>query len=185
MPQSRDRPMANAALLVLAGLVAGSLSAQAPDLTGTWDLQASVFFGKGKGADCQFEGSAEIVQTGSEVTGSASLDLTAGDPLCPATMSATLSGTASEAEGILLTGLLSGQLGAVSFSGAPLSADELQGDHLSTQGPFAGSSGTWAAQRQPEQSALEIPTLTAFGLAALVVLLLAAGAVVLLRRRPA
>jgi hypothetical protein len=96
-------------------------------------------------------------------------------------MMATLSGTAGVG-GVELGVLLGGDLGEAYFSGArdPKSG-ALMGDSEVETGPFGGSDGTWMAVLA-RQSVLEIPTLTALGLAALITLLLASGAWILRRR---
>lgn len=174
-------------------LAAGPVSAQGLDLSGDWDLTASAFFGQqpegSPGPDCQFSGSATIVQDGSDLGGTAELTLITGATECPAEMSAEVDGTVSGNQ-VEMGLLMGGNLGTAQWTGSssPPSDGELSlnGGFLVETGPFAGTTGNWSGQLvgEPAPSVLEIPTLTTLGVVALVALLLAAAGW-MLRRRPA
>lgn len=172
---------------------AAIVSAQAPgigpaDVSGEWALQTSAFFetAEGQGADCEFTGDAVITQDGGDLGGTASLALASGDPECPAEMSADVDGTVT-GNTIEMGLLMGGQLGTAQWSGTvdpqgPEGEGGTGGPFTVDSGPFTGTTGTWGAQRFGEPSVLEIPTLTALGIVALVALLLAAAAMMLRRR---
>jgi len=180
------RTLALAAALVAALLAAPAARAQVVDVSGSWELQTSVFFGQGEGLpDCEYQGSAEITQNGTDLGGTSSLTLESGDASCPAEMAADVDG---QIMGNLLEMgmLMGGQLGTAQWGGtvAPAAAEGVTGgDFLVDSGPFSGSGGIWSAQRGTPP-VLAIPTLTTLGLVALVALLLGAAAL-LLRRRSA
>lgn len=166
-----------------------ALRAQVPvDVSGTWDLQTDVFVAQPEGQaeglpDCQYEGSAEIGQDGSSISGSSDLSLVSGDPPCPAEMSADLTGTVAGSS-IEMGMLMGGNLGSAQFTGTVVeSADggNTGGGFFVDSGPFSGSDGTWTAQRGAAP-VLAIPTLTTIGLVVLVALLLGAAALLLRRR---
>lgn len=174
-------------------IVVGGAYAQAPaDLSGFWNLQAQAFLGVGAGKgeaipDCQFEGSADMNQDGTDLSGSAELSLTAGGAECPAMLGGTLSGqvTVDQVDmGMIIMGMEQGN-----FSGSAVKAAKgapavtaLAGTFSITAGPFAGTTGNWSAGRGAAP-AEEIPTLGGAGLALATFLLVAAGIFVLGRRR--
>ena len=183
-----NRALALAAALC-ALLAAPAARAQGPvDVSGFWQLQTSVSFGEAEGpADCEYQGSAEITQDGSDLGGTSSLQLESGSGFCPGAMTADVDGeiTGNTIEmGMLIGG---GQFGTAQWTGTVASLAEgggvTGGDFVVDSGPFSGASGSWSAQRG-EPPALAIPTLSTVGAVVLVAVLLAAAAL-LLRRRSA
>lgn len=184
------RKIAGLATAIL--LTAAVVSAQVIDLSGEWDLQASAFLAQQPEEglpDCEFSGNATITQDGADLGGTADLALVSGDPECPTEMSADLDGTINGTE-IEMGVLMGGNLGTAEWTGAVVvgaaegaGVGDLAGGFLAGTGPFAGSTGSWTAQRVGGPSVLAIPTLTTLGIVALVALLLAAAALIL-RRRP-
>ena len=153
--------------LLLAWIVSAPIAAYAADVTGLWDLTASL-----SSEGCTWRGAMNLVQTGTMFTGSANLMRVAGVS-CPTTISGTLSGTVS---GLTIDfGLASGQFGSAGFSGT-LSADGLFAAGTWSTDP---DSGTWSARKQAEAA----PALSSVALAALFGLLMVAG-VLTARRRP-
>jgi hypothetical protein len=68
--------------------------AQGLDLTGSWAMQLQAFLPRTEAAaapDCTFQGTANVAQTGSQLSGDIGVDLASGSN-CPSTMSATLTG---------------------------------------------------------------------------------------------
>lgn len=177
------------AILFTAALAA----AQAPgvgtaDVSGEWELQTSAFLGQVEGLpDCEFSGSTVITQDGGDLGGTATLTLDSGVPECPAEMSADVDGTVT-GNTIEMGLLMGGQLGTAQWTGTVASGGAegqggTGGPFTVDSGPFAGTTGTWSAQRPVGgPSVLEIPTLTTIGIVALVALLLGAAAVMLRRR---
>lgn len=171
--------------------------AQGPDLAGTWEVQASGVLeevdapalraGVERGVlqePCVFEGTGDVVQDGSQVTGQVTLTLVSGPPGCPDEMMADLTGSL---DGFQFGGVLDGgQLfGALDFVGTVAGdGGSIQGSYtVRPGGPFSNViNGTWSAVVQ--HSILAIPTLGTWGLLALAALLLLAS-VRLLRHRPA
>ena len=186
---ARTRALALAAALAPALLAAPAASGQpAPaDVSGAWDLETSVFLGQvpvPEGLpDCEYQGSAQVTQGGSDLGGTSNLTLVSGDGECPAEMSADIDGQVVGTE-LQLGMLMGGQLGTAQWSGAvgPQLEGEggAGGDFTVDSGPFAGAVGTWSAV-QGEPSALVIPTLTTVGVVVLVALLLGAAALLLRR----
>lgn len=169
-------------LLMMSALAlgAGAVHAQT-DLTGSWQLEMSVTL-EGEETPCLYQGTAAINQTGSTLTGTAEMSLQSGPASCPSEMVADLTGSADENKQLIVVGTLSGQLGAVDFSGSISPNPGGSGTFSVTQGPFTGETGTWTAEQL--SSILVIPTLTGLGLTALVILLLAGGTFVLYRHQP-
>jgi hypothetical protein len=157
------------------------------DVAGIWDLHAETGVpnpdGGGVPPICEFEGTAQISQDGSTISGSAALALIDGPADCPMELSATVAGNVA-GDTVEMGLLMGGNLGTASFSGSPGDfPDTLQGPVDVDSGPFAGVAGFWDATRGAAPG-LDIPTLGTVGLAVLVGLLLAA-ATMLLRRRQA
>jgi len=205
-----SRTLWTAVALLLATTAAyGQPALLAADLTGTWTLEATEDLPVPEtrtGADalvlqgtCTFSGSANVSQdAGGALTGDASLKLVSGDPECPGSMSASLTG---DVEGTSLTmGMMigGGNLGEATFDGTVNTSPLQSGPAIAAQavavltaagtnavvsGPFAGTTGTWSAVVR--QSVVEIPTLDTTGLTALIALLILAAAFVLARRRAA
>ncbi len=175
------RPAAYAVTLLL--IVTAASAQTVPDLTGTWELSSQVQLSDVAGP-CVFAGQATITQDGTEIFGTANQALVSGPAACPAEMMANLSGYFDVGrQQVVLTGSLSGDLGATSFSGQ-ISRDQGGGGSFAvTQGPFAGVSGSWAARLRQQLEA--IPALTPVGLTVLVLLVLGIGALLLRRRQPA
>lgn len=175
-------------VLVFGLLAAGVVWAQAEDLSGLWTLEASGLL-LGSQEPCTFQGTAQVTQTGSEISGTAELSLIAGPAACPAEMTAAITGVL---EGDQISGnLLGGNLGEATFTGslgagavavAARAVSGVQGGYDVTQGPFAGVAGSWAALFRGGQARFAIPTLGVWTLLLLATLLLAAGAWVLRRR---
>lgn len=156
------------------------------DVAGLWDLHAETAVppteGDGVPPICEFEGTAQISQDGTSISGSAALALIDGPVDCPMELSAAVSGDV-DGDTIQMGLLMGGNLGTASFSGSPGDfPDTLAGPMDVSSGPFVGVSGFWDATRGAP--GLDIPTLGTVGLILLVGLLLAA-ATVLLRRRQA
>jgi hypothetical protein len=183
------RALALAAALapaLLAGPAAFGQPAPA-DVSGSWDLQTSVFLGQvpvPEGLpDCEYQGSAQVTQDGSELGGTSNLTLVSGDGECPAEMSADIDGQVVGTE-LEMGMLMGGQLGTALWGGSvdPQLEGEggTGGDFTVDSGPFTGAVGTWSAVRG-EPSALVIPTLTTVGVIVLVALLLGAAALLLRR----
>jgi len=187
---ARTRALALAAALVPALLAAPAALGQAPppDVSGSWDLATSVFLGQLEGSDglpdCEYQGSAQVTQDGSDLGGTSNLLLETGGGECPAEMSADIDGQIV-GNVIQMGMLMGGQLGTAQWGGTVDFAAEgdggTGGDFTVDSGPFTGSSGTWSAVRG-EPSALVIPTLTTVGVVVLVALLLGAAALLLRRR---
>lgn len=186
------RTLAHALTPVLAtvALAAPAVHAQPPppaDVSGFWDLETSVFLNQQEGLpDCQYGGSADITQDGSDLGGSATLQLESGKPSCPAQMTADVDGEVAGNTiemGLLIGG---GQLGTAQWSGTvgPRAEGITGGPFTVDSGPFAGAGGTWSAVRG-EPPVVAIPALDTVGVVVLAALLLGAAALLLRRRRPA
>lgn len=186
----RSRPASSfrlrvAALLLItlpALLAATPAAAQAPppEYSGTWSLSTTAEL-PDDGGTCIFEGTAQVTQDGTDLGGTANLSLINGPPDCPPAMMADLDGEVGDDGCIELGLLLGGNFGEASFTGCPGEAvDTLVGSFQVTSGPFEGGGGTWTAVMGA--SVLAIPTLSALGLAALVVLLMLSGAWIARRR---
>ena len=173
-------------ILLLGPAAAG---AQGLDLTGSWTMQMTAVrsqTGAAAAPSCTFQGTANVAQTGSQLSGDVAVDLTAGSN-CPPTMSATLSGqvTGSQIDmGLVMGG---GALGEASFTGTQTSArpgaaaTTVGGSFTVTSGPFSSTGGTWTGTRQAPIAT--VPALGARGLAVLALLLLATATLLLRRRR--
>ncbi|MDY7092653.1 MAG: IPTL-CTERM sorting domain-containing protein [Acidobacteriota bacterium] len=156
------------------------------DVAGLWNLHAETAVpspeGDGVPPICEFEGTAQISQDGTSISGSAALGLIDGPVDCPMELAATVTGDVV-GDTVQMGLLMGGNLGTASFSGSEGDfPDTLVGNMDVSSGPFAGISGFWDATRGA--AGLDIPTLGTVGLVLLVGLLLAA-ATVLLRRRQA
>lgn len=151
-----------------------------PDLSGNWSLSASSQL-PGENEPCVYQGTGQLQQVGSQVTGQATLMLVSGPPACPDEMMANVDGSL---DGLLFGGQLDGGqlLGIMDFTGQ-VSQDGrmISGDNSVPDGqPFQGATGTWMSERL--FATIAIPTLTGVGLALLVVLLLSGGLLILRRR---
>src|SRR6202023_1586322 len=108
-------------VLLLGPLAAG---AQGLDLTGSRAMQMTAGRAQTRaagGPSWPFQGTANVAQTGSQLSGDIAVDLTAGAN-CPPTMSATLSGqvTGNQIDmGLVMGG---GAFGEASFTGTQTSA---------------------------------------------------------------
>lgn len=190
----------NSLWAVLVLMTATGVGAQGVDLTGTWHLEAEAQLfvmptiigsgaGDGKGGvvppQCEFEGTATIIQMGQDLQGEASLTPVAGT--CPPGVSpvsmadltgqvngdqVTMGSMTSGAEG----GTFDGGVKMVTLKGAA-APGSLSGSFTVTMGPFAGVSGIWSAEQVV--AAPGIPAAGVLGLALLAMLLLAAGVKVL------
>lgn len=203
------------AVLVVSAAAFGQPAPPAADLSGNWILQSQQTLGgnneglvsKPEAQNhqvCTYEGTASVDQTDGALSGDATLNLVSGDQPCPDTMSAQLTGGVDGTQ--VMMGMLMGGLGTATFSGminlpavkspaggedravgnvaAPqLAGVTVTGTSTVTQGNFLGATGTFMAT--PQLSVIEIPTLTAAGLALLVLLLLGSATFLLLRRRTA
>ena len=190
MIRPRLRPLRPLSLLAAAALVAASpLHAQpAQDLSGAWQMDMAADLPAEElpelrvaqpleAADCVYAGDCQMQQSGNDLTGTVELTLVSGPEDCPPEMTATLDGNVDGSE---VFGTLKGPQGTAGFSGAE--DNSFSGTFEATEGPFAGSTGEWLAER----SILAIPALTGTGLTVLLLALLAAGAWMLRReRRPA
>ena len=181
----------NSASIAVSVLLLGppAAVAQGLDLTGSWAMQLQAFLPRTEAAaapNCTFQGTANVAQTGSQLSGDIGVDLTSGSN-CPSTMSATLTGqvTGNRVDmGLVMGG---GSFGEASFTGTQTSArpgaaaTALGGSFTVTSGPFTGTGGTWTGTRLAPIAA--VPALGARGLAVLGLLLLATATLILRRRR--
>jgi len=172
-------------------LAGGNLWAQAqtPDVSGAWTLEVTGLL-PDQNVACTFQGTAQVVQNGDTISGTAQLTLVSGPEGCPAEMLAEISGSW---DGETLFGTLEGgDLGTASFTGsvgAPKAAGvatrasvpAVQGTYDVTLGGFQGTMGTWAAAIMVGAQ-ISIPTLGAWALLLLATLLLGTGVWVLRRR---
>lgn len=190
-PSPRRRLYSLVAAATAVGLAAApSLRAQgAQDLSGAWEMEMAAVLPPQEqqpqlsvaapqvAADCEYVGDCQMDQDGSDLTGTVDLTLVGGGEDCPPEMTATIDGVV---QGDAVTGTLSGPQGAADFAGSE--GNSFSGTFQAVEGPFAGSTGEWLAER----SILAIPALTGTGLTLLVLAVLAAGAWMLRReRRPA
>jgi hypothetical protein len=170
------------AFLAAAALLstAAPAAAQDPpaDLSGSWGMDTTATMPDDL-SQCVFEGSCEMDQDGSSLTGRVFLHLVSGPAECPPLMGADLEGSVQGDE-VVMGAVMDGGFGQASFTGAR--TNSFAGDFVVTEGPFTGTTGTWAAERL-ELS--EIPTLDVAGLAVLALVLVATGAFFLRRRRRA
>jgi len=170
-------------LLAMSILVLGlALPAVArADYTGAWALDMTMNL-PANGGTCHFGGRFIIQQNGVSLTGNAYLQLINGPAACPSLMNFQLDGTVDEKG--CVDGSLFGSLGTIYYAVCPGRApDTLTGEFGAESGPYAGAGGTFSLVREPP--VVEIPTLSALGLALLTLLTLLAGAWVLLRRAQA
>jgi hypothetical protein len=178
------------ALLLTLLLPAPAAHAQGLDVTGSWSIQMHTQFTDEGGAvvvGCIFDGTANVVQTGSQFTGDATVTLTSGGMTCPPTMSAGLSGDVTGNTVSMGMAMGGGAFGTGTFTGTVPPAPpkggagaSMSGTFAVTDGPFAGTGGTWSALQLAPIAA--VPALGPKGLAALALLLLAAALWLLLRR---
>jgi hypothetical protein len=175
--------------LLLLLLPAPAAQAQSLDVTGLWSIQMQTVAKATSGAvviGCSFQGTADVVQTGSQFTGDATVNLSSGGMTCPPFMSASLSGNVTGSTVSMGMAMGGGTFGTANFTGtvatAPArgAATTMSGTFAATGGPFSGTSGTWNGTQQAPIAA--VPALGAKGLAALALLLLAAALWFLLRR---
>jgi len=190
--RSRARaPIAASSLLLLPLLLlpAPAARAQSLDVSGSWSIQMRIVSNAHSAAvvtGCDFQGTANVVQNGSQFTGDASVDLTAGGITCPPSMSANLSGDVTGNTVSMGMAMGGGAFGTGTFTGTVLTAaargagTNMGGSFTVTGGPFAGTGGTWSATQQAPVAA--VPALGTKGLAALALLLLATALWFLLRR---
>jgi hypothetical protein len=161
--------------LLAACLLAAAPALHAQVLSGTWTMDTTVDLPQ-DGGTCVYAGDCRMHRDGDDLSGTVDLTLVSGPAECPKEMTAALDGIV---EGDSVAGTLSGgELGMADFDGDE--GNSLSGAFTATAGPFAGSSGTWSAQRQ---SVLAIPTLAGVGLAVLALALLAGGGWMLRRPR--
>jgi hypothetical protein len=152
------------------------------DVAGDWNLELTVQL-PNEGGSCTFGGYAQVIQDGSQFSGTASLFLVEGAAACPAEMSANISGTV--AGGVIETGMLEGgNLGTASFTGSLLNnkaEGPMSGGTMVLTGPFAGAMGMWTAFVGNAVSA--IPVLGPVGIAVMVGILLTVALLFLHRGR--
>lgn len=174
---------ATALVLGIAGFVLSATAGVTPDLSGPWRLQADGLLPVGEGGQaCDFQGSAQVSQDGSALGGDANLTLVSGPAECPAELTAQLTGTVTGGS-IEMGVLMGGQQGTAQFTGTMgQDEDSFAGPYQVDTGPFVGTTGQWLAIRGTVSN-IAIPTLTAAGLAVLVLLLLGGGMIVLRRQR--
>lgn len=169
------RPVCLIALTIVAlALLPGLVAAQ--DLSGTWDVTADTApADRGVLIGCSFAGTADVAQDGSDLFGTASMDLVTGDQSCPAEMSASLTGSV---DGTAVNVQLNdAQLGSANFDGTS-SGPNVGGSMSVASGPFTGYAGTFSATVRGTASA--IPTLSNVAILAFALLLASLG---LLRAR--
>lgn len=160
-------------ILVAAGLVAMASPLAAQDLSGSWDMETTAQLPE-EASPCVYSGDCQMQQDGSSLIGTVVLGLVSGPADCPGEMTADIDGIV---DGDSVFGTLNGgQLGTADFNGSR--SNSFEGTFLTSEGPFAGGTGTWLAVR-PSVSVLEIPTLSSLALITLVLMLLASGAWIL------
>lgn len=185
------------AILACAFTTLLSAAEEVISFAGNWSIHMSV--NTEAAAPCVFEGTAQINQKGSVLTGEVDVKRVSG-PIesCPAAMNATLTGTA---EGSSVEGTLDGgqAFGSASFIGTlsetaqgaslQIKADNVEvagsansssvlGSSMALQGPYSGLSLSFMAT---QVQMVDIPTFSEFGIVALTALLLSA-TLLLLRR---
>jgi hypothetical protein len=171
-------------------MLPGAARAQGLDLTGSWAIQMMTFVPEGTrsaavAAGCAFQGTANVTQTGSQLSGDMFVHVTSGGTNCPPSMSATLSGDVTGNRVDMGVAVGGGTLGQASFVGTATAAvangpSTMSGTFSATSGPFTGTNGTWSATRLAP--ATSVPTLDVKGLALLAVLLLGTAIWLLWRR---
>jgi hypothetical protein len=175
-----------AASLLLPALAA---HAQGLDVTGSWSIRMSVHPPEGPGPfpfECDFQGTANVFQTGSQFSGDISVGQTSGVMTCPSSMSATLTGDVTGSQVSMGVAMGGGAFGTANFTGNVSTAaargagTTMSGTFMVTGGPFSGYGGTWNATQLAPVAA--VPALGAKGLAALALLLLATALWFLLRQ---
>jgi hypothetical protein len=122
-----------------------------PNLTGTWDVQTTALLFDAPDSPCVFEGSAEVAQAGSDFSGPITLQLIEGVHGCPESMNGSLEGQWQDNQIQMAVILGEGGLGKADFTGT--AALVLKGPFLVTEGPFAGTTGTWSALPSQADSA--------------------------------
>jgi len=181
-------PFAAAAAVAVCLAAAPSLRGQGEqDLSGAWQMEMSALLPPDEEqpqlavaqpqlapSDCVYAGDCQMDQDGSDLSGTVDLTLVDGPEECPPEMTAALDGTVA---GDAVAGTLSGQQGLAEFQGSE--GNSFSGTFEGLEGPFAGSTGEWLAER----SILAIPALTGTGLTLLVLALLAGGGWMLHRER--
>jgi hypothetical protein len=176
-------------LLLLLLLPAPAAQAQSLDVTGPWSIQMQTVAAEKAAAvviGCGFQGTADVVQTGSQFTGDAAVNLSSGGMTCPPFMSASLSGNVTGNTVSMGMAMGGGTFGTANFTGTVSTAPArgagttMTGTFTVTGGPFSGTTGTWNGTQQAPIAA--VPALGAKGLAALALLLLATALWFLLRR---
>lgn len=180
-----------ALVLPLMSPVAAMAGTPTLDVAGIWDLhtETPVPGSQGEGEVppiCEFDGTAQVSQDGTALSGSAALALTDGPVDCPMELSATLTGQVAGDQvemGVLMGGNLGTAFFSTSGSNAQEGTDGLAGVVSVETGPFAGIDGFWSAVRR--DTALAIPTLGPLGLALMVGLLVVAATFLLRRRQTA
>ena len=175
--------------LLLLLLAAPAAQAQSLDVTGLWSIQMQTVATAKSGAvviGCSFQGTADVVQTGSQFTGDATVNLSSGGMTCPPFMSANLSGNVTGNTVSMGMAMGGGTFGTANFTGTVSTAPArgagttMSGTFTATGGPFSGTSGTWNGTQQAPIAT--VPALGARGLVALALLLLATALWFLLRR---
>jgi len=184
-------------LVFIGSTVTSSAWAQV-DYSGTWNLETQTLLPDSIDP-CLYSGTAEIIQAGNDLSGTASLTLTSGPGACPSEMTAAVSGVVRNGN-IELGLLLGGQLGEATFysqgaAPAVVQSDAgvrktvknggmtLDGAFDVTEGPYAGQTGAWSAIMAAMMiDERPIPTLAFYGLLLLVAVLVAAGGLSLRRR---
>ena len=175
--------------LLLLLLPAPAAQAQSLDVTGLWSIQMQTVATDKSGAvviGCSFQGTADVVQTGSQFSGDATVNLSSGGMTCPPFMSASLNGNVTGNTVSMGMAMGGGTFGTANFTGTVSTAPArgagttMSGTFTATGGPFSGTGGTWNGTQQAPIAA--VPALGAKGLAALALLLLAAALWFLLRR---
>ncbi len=170
-------------------LPAPAVHAQGLDVTGSWSIRMSVHPPEGPGPfpfECDFQGTANVFQTGSQFSGDISVDQTTGIVSCPSSMSASMTGDVTGNQVSMGVAMGGGAFGTANFTGNVSTAvargagTMMSGTFNVTGGPFSGYGGTWSATQLAPVAA--VPALGAKGLAALALLLLATAFWVLLRR---
>jgi hypothetical protein len=171
-------------------LLPATARAQGFDLTGSWTIQMLTSIppetrSAAVAAGCAFQGTANVTQTGSQLSGGMLVDMTSGGTSCPSGMSATLSGDVTGNRVDMGVAVGGGSLGQASFVGTATAAvandpSTMSGTFSATSGPFTGTNGTWSATRLAP--ATSVPTLGVKGLALLAVLLLGTAIWLLWRR---
>ncbi len=171
-----------ASLFMLPAFVLGlSALGLIPNISVAGDWQIEATFEVPDVGTCDYSGTAQVTQDGTAFSGVAQLFLNDGGEICPAEMSADLTGTVV-GDSLEMGVLMGGELGTATFTASLLkAAGPLQGTTMVNTGLFTGATSLWVAT--PAPAVLTIPVLGPWGTATLVGLLFLSGVFLLMRQR--